>query len=110
MSGSNLMIGGDAPGPVTNYLEQKLGGTVLYVQGAAGNMAPIYSGYPSAGAGHLSEFQVLLGDKVIEALQKLGPATDAVTMSTDAVTVNTPQKDNLTWPAELASYAGNEEI
>src|ERR1035438_7859453 len=43
MSGSNLMISGDAPGTVTAYLEQKLGGTVLYVQGAAGNMAPIYS-------------------------------------------------------------------
>jgi hypothetical protein len=108
MSGSNLMISGDAPGTVTAYLEQKLGGTVLYVQGASGNMAPIYSVYPSASAGHLSEFRVLLGDKVIEALQKLGPATDAVTMSTAAVTVNTPQKDNLTWPSELAAYAGAE--
>src|ERR1035438_10459079 len=108
MGGQNQMISGDAPGVVTAYLEQKLGGTVLYVQGAAGNMAPIYSGYPSPSAGHLTEFQVLLGDKVLEALQKLGPATDAVTMSTAAITVDTPRKDKLGWVDYLAAYSGTE--
>jgi hypothetical protein len=77
----------------------------LYEQGAAGNMAPIYTNYPSASAGHLSEFRVLLGDKVLEALQRMGPATDAVTMSTSAITVSTPRKNGLVWPEELASYA-----
>jgi hypothetical protein len=106
MSGSNLMISGDAPGTVTAYLEQKLGGIVLYENGAAGNMAPIYTVYPSASAGHLTEFQVLLGDKVLEALQKLGPATDTVAMSTAAITIETPRKDKLGWSDELAAYAG----
>ena len=108
MSGANLAISGDAPGIVTAYLEEKLGGTVLYVNGAAGNLAPIYSVYPSANAGHLTEFRVLLGDKVLEAVQRLGPATGDVTMSTAALTIETPRKDKLGWPDELAAYSKTE--
>ena len=48
MSGQNLLISGDAPGTVSAYVEQKLGAPVLYVNGAAGNLAPIYSVYPDA--------------------------------------------------------------
>jgi neutral ceramidase len=109
MDGHNLLISSDAPGTVTAYLEQKLGGVVLYEQGGAGNMAPIYTVYSSPSAGHLSEFQVLLGDKVIEALKQLGPATDAVTISTAASTIDTPRKDTLGWTDDLAAYAGTAE-
>src|SRR6202022_1258204 len=42
MSGANLEISGDAPGVAAAYVEQKIGAPVLYVNGAAGNMAPIY--------------------------------------------------------------------
>jgi neutral ceramidase len=108
LSGSNLSISGDAPGAVTVYLEQKLGGTVLWEQGAAGNLSPIYHGYPDARSGPLPFFEVLVGDKVLDALQRLGPATDTVTMSTAAMTIDTPRKDNLGWPDELSAYAGTE--
>jgi hypothetical protein len=108
MDGRNLSISGDAPGAVTAYLEQKLGGTVLWVQGAAGNLSPIYHGYPDPRSGPLPFFDVLVGDHVLEALQRLGPATDTVTMSTAASTINTPRKDALGWPDELSAYAGSE--
>jgi hypothetical protein len=108
MDGHNLLISGDAPGTVTAYLEKKLGGTVLYEQGASGNMAPIYTVYPDPGAGHLSEFRVLLGDKIVEALQRIGPSTDDVTLSTAGLTIDTPRKDNLAWPDELAAYSKTE--
>lgn len=108
MNGQNLKISGDGPGTVTAYLEQKLGGTVLYVNGAAGNIAPIYTVYPSPSAGHLSEFSVLLGDRVLAALGSLGPGTSDVTMRHAEKIVETPRKAGLAWPDELSAYASTD--
>jgi neutral ceramidase len=105
MNGQNLNISGDAPGTVTAYLEDKLGGTVLYINGAAGNIAPIYSVYPDPSSGHLSQFNVLLGDRILAAVASLGPGTAAVTMRLADKTIETPRRDGLTWPDELAAYA-----
>jgi neutral ceramidase len=105
MNGQNLKISGDAPGVVTAYLEEQLGGTVLYVNGAAGNIAPIYTVYPDASSGHLSEFRVLLGNKVIAAARSMPPGTDRVTIRHAAQVVETPRRPDLTWPDELAVYA-----
>jgi hypothetical protein len=106
MSGQNLKISGDGPGTVAAYLEEKLGGTVLYINGAAGNIAPIYSVYPSPAAGHLSQFRVLLGDRVLAAVASLGPGTGEVSMRHAERIVETPRRPDLAWPEELAPYAG----
>lgn len=105
MSGQNLKISGDGPGTVTAYLEQKLGGTVLYINGAAGNIAPIYSVYPNPNAGHLSQFRVLLGDRILSAVASLAPGTSEVTIRHAERIVETPRKDGLVWPGELGAYA-----
>src|SRR5437870_4612215 len=77
MSGANQQISGDAPGTVAAYVEQKASAPVLYINGAAGNMAPIYSGYPNPRSGHLSQFNVLLGDRILTGLKALGsPSSD----------------------------------
>src|SRR5947208_3803703 len=70
LSGTNTLISGDGPGVVTAYLEQSLGAPVLFINGAAGNAAPIYTVYPTPAAGHLSEFRVLLGDRILEAYHR----------------------------------------
>lgn len=106
MSGQNLKISGDAPGSVAAYLENKLGGVVLYVNGAAGNIAPIYSVYPDPSSGHLSQFNVLLGDRILAAVAALSPGTSAVTMRSAEEIVETPRKEGLIWPDELSAYAG----
>jgi hypothetical protein len=108
MNGQNLKVSGDGPGVVSAYLEQKLGGTVLYVNGAAGNIAPIYSVYPTPSAGHLSQFRVLLGDRVLAALASLGPGTADVTMRHAEKIVETPRKEGLAWPEELGAYAATD--
>jgi neutral ceramidase len=105
MNGQNLRISGDAPGTVTSYLEEKLGGTVLYINGAAGNIAPIYSVYPDPSSGHLSQFKVLLGDRILAAAASMAPGTRKVTMRLGDKTIETPRRDGLTWPDELAAYA-----
>jgi len=105
MSGQNLKVSGDGPGVVAAYLEEQLGGTVLYVNGAAGNVAPIYSVYADPSSGHLSQFRVLLGDKVIAAVRAMPPGTDRVAIRHGAQIVETPRRPDLVWPDELAPYA-----
>jgi hypothetical protein len=108
MSGANLAISGDGPGIVSAYVEQKIGAPVLYVNGAAGNMAPIYSVYPDPRSGHLSQFNVLLGDRILAALNSLGKPTSDVSLSVDEKIIESRRKDGLEGPAELARYARSE--
>jgi hypothetical protein len=104
LSGENKLISGDAPGIVAAYLEQKLGATVLFINGAAGNLAPIYSVYPTANAGHLNQFRVLLGDRILQAASLIPKATGEVTLHPDETIVETPLRAGLQWPPELAGY------
>jgi hypothetical protein len=106
MSGQNRHISGDGPGVVTAYLEEKLGGTVLFVNGAAGNIAPIYSVYADAKSGHLSEFRVLLGNRVLAAVASMGPGTPQVSIRHAEKVVETARRETLVWPQEMARYAG----
>jgi neutral ceramidase len=105
LGGQNLLISGDAPGTVTAYLEEKLGGTVAFLNGAAGNAAPIYSVYPDFKSGHLSEFRVLLGDRVLEANASLPQASRNLSINVEETYVDTPLKTGMEWPAELPQYA-----
>jgi neutral ceramidase len=102
MSGANLEVSGDAPGTVSAYVEQKIGAPVLYVNGAAGNMAPIYSVYPNPRSAHLTQFNVLLGDHILSALNSMEAATTDVSLSVDEKIIESRRKDGLDWPAELA--------
>lgn len=104
MNGENLQISGDGPGVVSAYVEQKTGTTVLYVNGAAGNIAPIYSVYPNPRSGHLSQFNVLLGDRVLEGIRSMGPATGEVKLTAGTKSIETPLKEGIEWPEELKAY------
>ncbi len=48
---------------------------MLYINGAAGNQAPIYTVYPDFESGHLEQFEMLVGDPIIAANARLGPTT-----------------------------------
>ena len=110
MSGQNLQVSGDAPGVVSAYLEQKTGATVLFVNGAAGNLAPIYHGFPDAKSAHLSEFRVLIGDHVLAAARSMAPGTADVTLWTGETSVTTPRREGLEWPEELTRYAAGNQV
>ena len=109
LSGANTAISGDAPGVVTEYLEKALGAPVLFVNGAAGNAAPIYSVYPTPSAGHLSEFRVLLGDRILEANRQLTKGSADINLRLDELIVETALKPGLEWPPELARYSRVED-
>jgi neutral ceramidase len=104
MSGENLKISGDGPGVVSQYVEEKIGAPLLFINGAAGNIAPIYSVYPSPGAGRLNQFKAMLGDKILDANKKLPAATNQVTLKASGTILEIPRKEGLGWPEDLKNY------
>lgn len=101
----NLQISGDVPGIVAEYVEEKLGVPMLFINGAAGNIAPIYSTYPNPGAARLSQFRVLLGDKILEANKSITATTDQVNIFAGKLIIETPRKENLDWPSDMGNYS-----
>jgi hypothetical protein len=104
----NLLISGDVPGVVSEYVEKKIGAPVLFINGAQGNMAPIYSVYHDAESGHLGQFRVLLGDRILEANRKITSTTGDVTLTLGSLVLETPRKQGLSWVPDLESYSGNK--
>lgn len=100
-------ISGDVPGIVAEYVEEKTGVPLLFINGAAGNLAPIYSVYPNPRAGHLGQFRVLLGDRILEANKKINLTTNDVKLNSGKIIVETPRKKDLGWPDELNKYTAN---
>ncbi|MEX2234927.1 MAG: neutral/alkaline non-lysosomal ceramidase N-terminal domain-containing protein [Cyclobacteriaceae bacterium] len=100
----NLHISGDAPGIVADYVEEQIGVPMLFINGAAGNLAPIYSVYPDARQGHLGQFRVLLGDRILEANQAIAQTTKEVSLVSRGVIVETPRKE-MGWPADMPNYS-----
>jgi hypothetical protein len=101
---SMMKFSGDAPGIVAEYVQEKTGVPMLFINGAEGNLAPIYSVYPDEKAGHLSEFKVLLGDKILDANKKITSTTDKVNLKLGSIVVETPRKAGMGWTKELAAY------
>jgi len=108
LGGQFTQISGDGPGIVSAYVERKLGAPMLYVNGAAGNIAPIYSVYPTPKSAHLSEFGVLLGDRILEANRLLAAPAGEVRLQSMETFVETPRKAGLGWPVGLERYAAKD--
>lgn len=98
-------ISGDAPGIVSEYVEQKIGAPLLFINGAAGNLAPIYSVYPNPRSGHLSQFRVLLGDKILSANKEIVSSGSDIRLISGSLTIESPRKPGLSWPKDLGSYS-----
>lgn len=105
LSGKSELISGDAPGVAAAHVEQKIGGTTLFINGAAGNTAPIYSVYPDPKSGHLSQFRVLLGDRILQAIAGLSRGINDITIQTEQSYVESRLKPGLEWPRELERYS-----
>ena len=94
LGGENLLISGDAPGIVSEYVEEKMGAPLIFINGAAGNLAPIYSVVSNVLNPDIwDEFRVLLGDKILEANRKISTTTKDVILCPGSLTVETPRKN-----------------
>jgi neutral ceramidase len=103
----NLKITGDVPGVVSQYVEQKLGAPVLFLNGAEGNLAPIYSVYPDPVLGHLDQFKVLLGDRILQANANIAAMTSDVVLTESEAIVESPLRAGLIWPAAMGRFIRN---
>lgn len=103
LAASMLQVSGDGPGTVSRYVEEKLGAPVLYINGAAGNLAPIYTVQDLAKS-HIGEFRVLLGDRILEANQALGSGGTDGKLWLGQTWIETPRKEGLGWSDELKAY------
>lgn len=110
LNGSFLKISGDAQGIVAQYVESQLGAPMLYINGAAGDLAPIYSVYPDPRSGHLTQFNVLLGQRIVEANRRLPKATATVKLAAYEHWVKTPRKAGMDWTEELPSYQSGDQV
>ena len=104
LGSENLLISGDAQGIVAEYVEAKLGAPMLYVNGAAGNVAPIYSTRPNFKRGHITQFNVLLGDRILQANASLKSGTSKVALWTGETVIESPRKAGFGWVEELDHY------
>ena len=102
LGGKNLLITGDAPGVVSAYVESRLGAPMLFINGAEGDIAPLYSVEPDFR--HLDEFKTLLGDPILAANAALGKPVKRARLKTGEINVETPRKPGLGWTADLADY------
>jgi neutral ceramidase len=89
---------------VADYVEQKLGAPMLYINGAAGNMAPIYTVQDNFQAAHITEFNVLLGDKILSASHSITTAASEVRLRPGEKFVETPRRKGFGWDESLGNY------
>ena len=109
LGGQNLLISGDGPGVVAKYVEEKSGAPMLFINGAAGNLAPIYSVYPDARSGRMNMLRRLLGDKILMASKEILNYEDQISFSASEMDFLTPMKEGLKWPEALNEYIVEEK-
>lgn len=105
LGGESRQISGDVPGVVACYLERRTGAVALFVNGAAGNLAPIYSVQLNPRAARLDEFELLLGERVVDAFNSIGWRPEHVTLRAGILTLETPRRSGLGWPGDLGEYS-----
>jgi Neutral/alkaline non-lysosomal ceramidase, N-terminal len=101
--GAVPQVSGDAPGAVASYVEDKLGAPMLYINGAAGNIAPIYTFNPNFR--NITQFNVLIGDRILAANATIRTQDgESPLLRLDEKVVETPRKPEITWPEDLGQY------
>ncbi len=97
------LITGDAPGAVAEYVEKQTGATMLFINGAAGNIAPIYT--VQTNLDRLKEFEVLLGNRILDANSKMSKSSPEVKLRAGSTIVETPKRAGLgKFPEYLSNY------
>ncbi len=109
LGGGNKQISGDVPGFVAEYVERELGAPMLLINGAEGNVAPLYSVGSNINDPRLGEYKTLLGDQIIAASASMAEPTRNVSFSIAKTVIETPRRSGLSWPDDLSEYASVSE-
>ena len=109
LGGGNKQIGGDVPGFAAAYVERKLGVPMLFVNGAEGDVAPLYSVGSNINDPRLKEYDTLLGDRILAANASITECTTNVVFSVGKTVIETPRRAEMGWMDEMAEYASVSE-
>lgn len=104
LGGSSTVVSGDVTGAVNAYLEERTGAVSLFLNGAAGNLAPIYRARGEAETRLLRRFEVLLGEPALEAWQRARPPAGDLRLAASRIVLETPMRPGLEWSDELRDY------
>lgn len=104
LGGGCTVVSADGAGAVAEYVEEKTGAAMLYLNGAAGNIAPLYCARLEADIRLLGRFKVLLGDPILDANRRLRATTTTVKLKASRIVVETPKRAGLAWADELKGY------
>ncbi len=105
LGGGNKQISGDVTGFAAAYVEGKAGAPMLFINGAEGNVAPLYSVGSNINDPRLKEYDTLLGDRILETNASIAETTSDVSFSLGSTVIETPRKVGLGWIDALANYA-----
>ncbi len=108
LGGKSLIISSDGPGEAAERVEEKTGAPMLYLNGAAGNIAPLYSVYSTPEEGHLREFRSLLGDPILAARDAITSYRDTLAIQPAEAIFETPRKEGLGWSDDMAADTRND--
>lgn len=100
----NTLISGDAPGTVAAYVEEKLGVPMLFINGAAGDLAPIYTVQDDFRAAHITEFNVLLGDRILAANRAITTPAPRIRLRAGEQIIETPRRRDFGWDPGIGNY------
>ena len=105
LGGGNRLISGDVPGFVSEYVERKLGAPLLFINGAEGDVAPLYSVGTDFNHPRLRQCETILRDGVIAVNESITDTTADVAFRIEKTVIETPRRAGLEWPDSLAEYA-----
>jgi hypothetical protein len=109
LGGRNRLISGDVPGFVSEYVERKLGAPLLFINGAEGDVAPLYSVGTDFNHPRLRQCETILRDGIITVNESITNTTADVAFSIGKTVIETPRRAGLEWPESLAEYASVSE-
>jgi len=104
LGGGNKQISGDVPGFAEAYVEQKLGVPMLFVNGAEGNVAPLYSVGSNINDPRLKEYDQLLGARILAVNAAIDKTTGHVALTIGKTVITTPRRAGLGWPDSMSDY------
>jgi hypothetical protein len=105
LGGGNRQISADAIGFAARHVEAKLGVPMLFVNGAEGNVAPLYSVGTDIDSPRLKEYASLLGEPILTTNAAIAETTADVALSIGRTIITTPRRPDLGWLDSMAEYA-----
>ena len=109
LGSKNKLISGDVPGLVAKYVESQIGAPLLFINGAEGNIGPLYSVGDDFEHPQLQAYNKLLGEKILEVNESIKNTSNTVRLSLASTIIDTPRREDLGWIEELQQYSSTTD-